>query len=81
MDMEATATRPHHRFTVHRMGEAGIHEHWIVDVAGGVVEIQRSPSADGYGSRREPKAGDRVAPAALPWVLLDIAEVLGTPAP
>jgi hypothetical protein len=40
MDMEATATRPRHRFTVeefHRMGEAGIlgeDDRVVLDVAG-----------------------------------------------
>jgi hypothetical protein len=42
MEMEPTPTGPRDLFTVeesHRMGEAGIPEYWIVDLAGGVAEV------------------------------------------
>ncbi len=55
---------------------AGIPEVWIVDVAGGRVEVYRRPSERRYEQVERVGRGGRVAPAAFPDVAIDIDEIL-----
>jgi Uma2 family endonuclease len=49
---------------------AGVAEMWIVDLVHDVVEVYRQPSATGYALSNRVALGGRVAPAALPDVVL-----------
>jgi Uma2 family endonuclease len=56
--------------------EAGIAEYWIVECAAEVVEIHRSPHAEGYREvLRVAEAGATVSPQAFPDVTLTLAEI------
>lgn len=54
----------------------GVPELWIVDLQAGVLEVSRSPSAQGYQHVTEIRAGESVTPLLLPDLLLDPATVL-----
>lgn len=58
---------------------AGIEEVGLVDPAGGWVEAPRNPVGGGYAEARQLRRGDRLAPAALPDVVVAVEEVLGPP--
>ena len=60
-----------------RYAAAGVPEAWIVDLEGGVVEVHREPSPDGYRWSRRRGRGEEVAPAAFPDVRLDVADIVG----
>jgi Uma2 family endonuclease len=60
-----------------RYAQAGIPEVWIVDLAGGVVDIHREPSAGGYRVSRHARRGEDVAPATFPDVVLAVNDILG----
>ena len=51
---------------------AGVAEMWIIDLAHDVVEVYREPTATGYAFSERVTLGGRVAPAALPDVVLAI---------
>lgn len=55
----------------------GVPEVWIVDLAGGVVEVLTEPSPDGYGVVKRRGRGEVVAPAACADVALAVDNVLG----
>jgi Uma2 family endonuclease len=55
----------------------GIAEYWIVDLIGGVVERYRDPGAEGYRQVDRHGPGAKLAPAALPGLVVDVGEVLG----
>jgi Uma2 family endonuclease len=59
---------------------AGVAEYWIVNLRQDVLHVHREPSAFGYRSRTDLRAGDRAALAAFPDVLIEVAELL-PPAP
>ncbi|MBI2917808.1 MAG: Uma2 family endonuclease [Chloroflexi bacterium] len=56
---------------------AGIAEVWLVDLAGGQVEVYRSPSTEGYREMRGTRRGEALTPQALPGTKLHVDEVLG----
>lgn len=60
-----------------RYAQAGIPEVWIVDLAGGVVDIHREPSAGEYRVSRHARRGEDVAPATFPDVVLAVNDILG----
>jgi Uma2 family endonuclease len=55
----------------------GVAEVWIVDLAGGTVEVHRAPSPEGYGVVEQRGRGEAVCHAAFPDVELAVAEILG----
>lgn len=55
---------------------AGIPEYWIVDIVEAQLEVHREPSSSGYGSRTVLKAGDVIAPAAVPGGNLKVGDLL-----
>lgn len=60
-----------------RYAAAGIVEVWIVDVAGGVVEVYREPAGDEYAVRSVHRRGARLSPVALPDVAITVEEIVG----
>jgi Uma2 family endonuclease len=57
--------------------QAGIVEYWLVDLANRLVEVHRSPSADGYREVIRAVAGDTLSPSVLPDVRIAVDEVFG----
>lgn len=55
----------------------GIPEYWIVDLVGRALERHRDPVPDGYRLVDRLGPGEGVAPAALPGLVVPLAEVLG----
>ncbi len=55
---------------------AGIPEVWIVDVAGGRVEVYRRPAERRYEQVERVGRGGRVAPAAFPDISIAVDEIL-----
>lgn len=55
----------------------GVPEVWLVDLAGGQVEVFREPSAERYQEVTVLRRGDSLAPAFLPDLLLPVDAVLG----
>jgi len=56
---------------------SGIIETWLVDLVAGTIEQNTEPSAEGYGQTTLHRRGDIITPAALPFLSLDVGEVLG----
>ena len=57
-----------------------VDEYWIVDVAGGVVEVYRAPLGDGrWGEVRIHGRGARLSPAAWPDVEIVVDKILPPP--
>ncbi len=55
---------------------AGIPEVWIVDVAGGRVEVYRRPGERRYEQAERVERGGRVSPAVFPDVAIAVDEIL-----
>lgn len=55
----------------------GVPEIWIVDLAGGAIEVLTEPSPAGYGVVERRGRGEVVAPAAFADVALAVDDVLG----
>lgn len=55
---------------------AGIREVWIVNLQADLVEAYTEPEADGYRVSRRHRPGDRLAPAALPDLQLEVAQLI-----
>lgn len=56
---------------------AGIPEAWLVDMAGGRIEVHRAPRSDGYSEVRILRRGDIASPQEFPDVEISVDEVLG----
>lgn len=56
---------------------AGISEVWLVDLAAGCVEIYQTPSAQGYGERRQVRPGQSLSPLAFPDLDMAVSDILG----
>ncbi len=56
---------------------AGIPEVWIVDLLAERIEVYRGPGLRGYAEVARRVRGERVSPAALPDLVLDVSAVLG----
>jgi Uma2 family endonuclease len=57
-------------------GRAGVPECWLVDLAGGRVEVFSQPSSGGYGLKRTLLPGEDVRFGLLPEVSLPVAELV-----
>ena len=55
---------------------AGIREVWLVDLAGGYVEIYREPAPAGYQQVQRVRPGQRLSPHAVPDLELAMDDVL-----
>lgn len=55
---------------------AGIPEYWIVDLAGGALEVLRSPAGGEYRERRVLHHGASIAPLARPDTPIAVADLL-----
>jgi Uma2 family endonuclease len=60
-----------------RYAASGIVEVWIVDVAGGVVEVYREPAGNEYAVRTVHRRGEILSPSALPDVTITVDEIVG----
>lgn len=58
-------------------GAAGIPEVWIVDLPGERIEVCREAGAGGYAEIARYRRGDRISPAALPDLVLEVSALLG----
>ena len=56
---------------------AGIHEIWLVDLAGECIEVHRQPLGARYRSAVQSRRGQRLQIAALPGKWFRVAEMLG----
>ena len=57
--------------------EAGIREVWLVALEQQAVEVYRDPSAGAYRWAESRRAGDTLAPIALPDLELGVSELFG----
>ena len=57
--------------------EAGIREVWLIALERRVIEVYRDPSGGSYGRAENRRAGDTLAPTALPDLELDVSELFG----
>lgn len=53
----------------------GIAETWLVDLTTETVEVYRQPSQEGYRQPSSLGRGDRISPAALPDLELEVAQL------
>jgi Uma2 family endonuclease len=72
VEIADTSYRYDRRVKLPLYARAGVAEMWIVDLAHDVVELYREPSETGYVRSSRVAPGGRVAPAALPDVVLDV---------
>jgi Uma2 family endonuclease len=54
-----------------------IPEYWIVNLTDKRLEVHREPGPAGYGVQLTFAAGENVAPAQLPNVVVELSEILG----
>jgi Uma2 family endonuclease len=55
----------------------GIAEVWVVDLAGGTIEVYRQPSPSGYGQIQRLKRSQSLSPQAFPQLVVTVNEILG----
>ena len=55
----------------------GIVEAWLVDLVAGTIARHTEPTEEGYRQVTLHRRGDVISPAALPFLRLDVSEVLG----
>jgi Uma2 family endonuclease len=56
----------------------GVPEYWIVDLAGDQVMVMREPSSTGYRDIRSLGPGNELSMGALPGVLFEVSQILGS---
>ncbi|MGH2356091.1 MAG: Uma2 family endonuclease [Chloroflexota bacterium] len=59
--------------------QAGIPEAWLVDLTSDALEVHRQPGPQGYSVVRRFRRGERVAPQALPDVMIAVDDLLPVP--
>ena len=62
---------------VRATSEAGIREVWLIALERQVIEVYRDPSGAGYRWAETRRAGDTLAPIALPDLELGLSELFG----
>jgi Uma2 family endonuclease len=60
-------------------GREGIIECWLIDLAGGVVEVYRGPGTGGYKSKQTFAPGDVLISEALPDIRFGVDEIISVP--
>ena len=55
---------------------AGIADYWVVDLAGGTIEVCRRPEGDRYLDRDTRRGGESVAPLAAPQASIRVDDLL-----
>ena len=81
VEVADTSLRYDREVKLPRYAATGVPEVWIIDLRGGVVEINRDPTPGRYRRRSQSVRGDAVAPAAFPDLRLPVAAILGGLAP
>jgi Uma2 family endonuclease len=56
---------------------AGIPEVWLVDLQGNLIEVYGQPTAEGYRSLRQARAGEEITLQNLPHLSIPVSAVLG----
>lgn len=56
---------------------AGLREVWLVDLAGGTVEVYRNPSPEGFARVQRFSRGQSLSPIALPEWVIAVNDILG----
>jgi len=59
-------------------GQAGVSEVWILNLVERKLEVYREPHFAGYASQLILRAGDRIAPAAFPDAVIEVADLVQT---
>lgn len=62
-----------------KYARAKLPEVWLVDIAGGRIEVYRRPGGEAYDEKRTYARGESVAPEAFPDAALAVDAVLGEP--
>ena len=57
--------------------QAGIGEVWIIDIAGGHVEVNRRPQGDAFTDQTSRQRGESLTVEALPSLRLSVQDLLG----
>ena len=78
VEVAETSSRYDRDVKIPLYAEAGICEVWIVDLSNGRLEIYLSPSHGDYQEVSVLGRGDQAVPSALPHLVVDVAEVMGT---
>ena len=55
---------------------AGIPESWLLNLRDDVIEAHADPSPDGYRTVRRYRAGDDIAPAAFPDLVIPVSQLI-----
>jgi Uma2 family endonuclease len=76
IEVADTTLAPDRRQKLPIYAAAGVRETWLLDVQGEALEVYREPGPQGYAQKRLHRRGERVAPAALPELVLDVAELV-----
>ena len=77
VEVAETSTDVDREVKVPLYARAGIREVWLVDLAGGCVEIYREPAPAGYQQVQRVRPGQRLSPHAVPDLELAMDDVLG----
>ncbi len=56
--------------------KAGIGEVWLVDLVGGVVQVCRQPTPQGYQMIRQLQGAEQLSAEALPKLVMSVSEIL-----
>jgi Uma2 family endonuclease len=78
VEVAETSSRYDRDVKIPLYAEAGICEVWIVDLSNGRLEIYLSPSHGDYQEESVLGRGDQAVPSALPHLVVDVAEIMGT---
>ncbi len=65
------------RLKLRLYARAGVPEVWIVDIAGSVIHVNRTPEGERYRDVTSVRRGGSLAPSAFPEARLDPAAALG----
>ena len=77
VEVAETSTEVDREVKVPLYARAGIREVWLVDLAGGCVEIYREPAPASYQQVQRVRRGQRLSPHAVPDLELAMDDVLG----
>lgn len=76
IEVADTSTGHDRTLKVPLYGRCGIAELWLLDLPGGLLDVHRDPTPDGYRTRHRLRSGDTVSPLAFPDLVLDVATLI-----
>lgn len=76
IEVADTSTGHDRTLKVPLYGRCGVPECWLLDLPGGLLDVHRDPTPDGYRTRHRLRAGDMVSPLAFPDLVLDVATLI-----